>query len=209
MSRKDILSKLILTLALVGVGFVAYPFIASLKPTPSAIYEWQTEIETADHRPGELKSYELFIGTVWVYHRTQQEIEWFATYQPPEIADYIRKNVQSESFNGNYRSVSPEYFVFTSWNIRDKTYLQTENAWYPCGTIEYHSGEISVEISVSENRSFKGVIACLYNHRNTEKQNNKHVYDIAGMPKTSNIAPLSVPYYKINYRGNIIVGPKP
>ena len=63
MSRKDILSKLILTLALVGVGFVAYPFIASLKPTPSAIYEWQTEIETADHRPGAVSYTHLTLPT--------------------------------------------------------------------------------------------------------------------------------------------------
>ena len=122
-----------------------------------------------------------------------------------KVTDSVLKQTQSESFGGNYRSIDPEYFVFTSFEIRDKTYLQESRCWYPCGTIEYHP----VEFELPEGKSLHGVIACLQENQKLGNQNYTHIYDVAGIPVNRHTAPLEVPYYELNHNGALVIGPRP
>ncbi len=205
MSRKAALKYSVIALTVSGLTIALLPFFKSMTPPDSAIYQWQTEIDISNQAIGKLVEHKSDFGTVWVYRRTPEQIEWLSRYTPTKVIKYVTDRMQSESFGGHYRSIKPEYFVFTAWVNDGVAHLQEGRIWYGCGTIQYHDGDLTV----SDEQIFKGVITCADARDNLDLERHMFVYDVAGVPASPHVAPLEVPYYEYNKNGNIVVGPKP
>ncbi len=184
--------------------FIAYPFAAYLYPSDTIVSKRVKEIDLSGLNPGELGEYYFHRLPIWVYRRTQDQIDWLDEYDPPKVHSLALRHLNSESYGGKYRSIDPEYFVFSAFQHDHKTYLQQEGYWYQCGTIKYHN----VEMKVKDGRTLNGVIACLSNHEHSPHEDLTHVYDVTGIAVSEYVNPLSVPQYKILANGNIQVGPK-
>ncbi len=189
-----------------GILLASYPFVGSLNPTDSALDNSKTRINLAEVEVGQLREFKDALGRpIWIYHRTDEQVEWINSYQPVNTIEYGSEYIDSEEFGGKYRSLDPRYFVFTARQIRGLTYLQQERYWTSCGTIKYHSGDIEV----NDGHRFKGVLACLKDHDVEDYKYLAHVYDVAGVASSEYTAPLPVPFYELKGDGYIVVGPKP
>lgn len=202
--KRQILKYLVITLGLVGVAFSLSPFFQLLKPPAGAINQWQTEIDISNQEIGKLISYAHNQHIIWVYKRTPEQVEWLTHYTPTKTNESISDYIFSESYGGKHRSIKPETFVFSTWNLNQKTYLQEGKQWHDCGSIEYYDGNHEV----SKGIIIEGAIACQKDHTSSDLSSDIFVYDVAGVSINSYIAPLHVPYYEYNKQGNIIVGPQ-
>ncbi|MCG8014898.1 MAG: hypothetical protein JAY97_01690 [Candidatus Thiodiazotropha sp. 'RUGA'] len=206
MTLRKILTALVVLMGFVGIIFASYPFIDSLNPTETSLNKWKIEINLSAIKEGELREYIDALGRpIWVYHRTDEQIDWINNYSPVKPHEYVLEYADSEEFGGKYRSLDPEYFIFTEWRHRGKTYLKQERSWFSCGTIQYHSGDIDV----GNSRIYKGAIACLQDHILKDYNYHAHIYDVTGMASYEYTPPLQVPYYELRDDGYIVVGPKP
>jgi hypothetical protein len=204
--RRKILIVLVVTIGFVGILFASYPFIESLNPTQSTLNKRKIEIDLSEINESELREYiDTFGRPIWVYHRTDEQIEWIRNYSPVVPQEFVIEHTETEEYGGKYRSLDPRYFIFTEWRLRGETYLKEERYWSSCGTIQYHSGDIDV----GKGRIFKGAIACLKDHEITDYNHFAHIYDVAGIASYVYSPPLQVPFYELRDDGYILVGPKP
>ncbi len=204
-SKINVLKFTVIILLIAGVVFSCVPFAGSLKPPLSALEKWQVEIDISNLSVGELKEYSGKYNSIWVYHRTRQQILWLDSYTPTNPDQYVLDHARSMVFGGKYRSINKKYFVFRGRTTSGKTYLQQERAWNHCGKIKYFPGLKNVK----DQRTYNGVIACSKDFNSLAFDGWGHIYDVAGVAASEFIAPLEVPYYEFNYKGNILVGPKP
>ena len=199
------LKVIVVVLLCIGIIVSCTPFVKFLKPPLGALEKWQVEIDLSTHAIGELKEYSGIVGPIWVYRRTSEQITWLDTHEPTVVAPFILKHSDSMEFNGKYRSVKKEFFVFSEWRYRDKTLLQVGNSWNNCGRIKYIEGNQKV----INNQTFNGVIACLHDFNKFQLDAWGHIYDVAGNASTKHIVPLSVPYYEFNKKGILVITPFP
>lgn len=118
----DNLKRLYLSVALkvmilIGLGFAAVPFVASINgsdeelsgPTPMA---GSVDVDLVDIAPGGTKVVKWFGREVWIYRRRAADIETL-----PQLSSALRdpdssQSRQPEGLRTIYRSAHPEYFVF-------------------------------------------------------------------------------------------------
>ena len=201
MDRKKFLIVAVTMMSIAGLVATCVPFSSSMNPPRHAVDKWQVEIDVSNLTAGELKDFDQ---SIWVYRRTAEQIIWLENYSPVEVVPFVKERSYSENYGGKFRSIDKEYFVFRVWERRNTVYLQQENTWHACGELKYYDGSIAV----SNEKVFKGVIACDYEHENLKFDDWGHYYDVAGISSNRYFMPLEVPHYEINSKGNIVVGPK-
>lgn len=115
--RRLLLTRLLKLLVLCGLGFVAYPFFATLLPdagvTDQRRAQWERDIDLSGIQPGELMIFDHWPGgPVAVYRRTQHELDGLsrnlAQLHDPASA-YSR---QPDVLRTTVRSQQLDYFVF-------------------------------------------------------------------------------------------------
>lgn len=117
MNRRLLLTRLLKLLALCGVGFAAYPFLASLLPdtniTEQRQARWERDIDLSGMQPGELMIVDHWPGgPVAVYRRTQHELDGLshnvAQLHDPDSAH----SRQPDLLRRATRAQRDDYFVF-------------------------------------------------------------------------------------------------
>jgi len=206
MTKKKLLLIAVSLMLFIGMLAISVPFASSMKPPRNAIDKWQVEIDPASLKPGELKRIAdgQYGGAIWVYHRTEEQVRWLETHQPPELSSFFTGKEFSKEYGGQYRSLDNRYFVFITWEGRRGSYVREMGGWYFCGNLKYHDG-VKTVLHGSE---FNGVIACWADHEEVEFDRWIGIYDIAGNASSKYVAPLTVPNYEINRKGHIVVGPE-
>ncbi|KZY64365.1 hypothetical protein [Oleiphilus sp. HI0066] len=201
-NRKTLLKYIVLFLLGFGLVMSFLPFVKSMNPPKNSIDKWQVEIAASNLDYGELKKFD---NEIWVYRRTPEQIEWLETYEPVKTQPYILERSWSEKFDGNFRSKDKEFFVFKTWESRGRVFVREHGNWVFCGDLIYHGGAIEL----SNGLVYEGVISCSFGRQSINFENHRFTYDVAGISSNEYIMPLAVPYYEINRKGNIVVGPKP
>jgi ubiquinol-cytochrome c reductase iron-sulfur subunit len=113
-NRRHFLGVATGVMGLVGVGFVAYPFLASWRPSARAqALGAPVEIDIGKLEVGSILRVEWRGSPVWVLRRSQQMLESLTL---PEVAGRLRDPESSESEQPEYarnvhRSVREEYLV--------------------------------------------------------------------------------------------------
>ena len=117
MNRRLLLTRLLKLLALCGLGFTAYPFLATLLPdagvTDQRKAQWERDIDLSGIQTGELTLIDRWPGgPVAVYRRTQHEIDGLyrnvALLHDPDSAH----SRQPDSLRSATRAQQDDYFVF-------------------------------------------------------------------------------------------------
>ena len=204
--RREELSRVLVVLTFLGIGWLSYPFIAAFGPAQDSIQKWQTHINLEEIEPGEIREYLVTGETIWIYRRTQEEIDWLQSREAYAAGDYRFSDAESVEYHEKYRSLTPNYFVFSARKYDDLVHLKYETHWWRCGSIGYYPGIRELRDSVSLN----GVIACTSSTVDVKLENESFVYDIAGVPASKWMAPLKIPYYEISDAGDYLIhGPRP
>ena len=104
-------------LLLLGLGLAAIPFITSLHHSDndgqSAANPWYVEVDVSRLVPGQWQSVPWPGGEVWIYARTQREIQALQTADTDRLRDPDSRHSQQPVAASNaYRSLQPDYFVF-------------------------------------------------------------------------------------------------
>lgn len=104
-------------LALLGLGFVAYPFLATFLPEDSIDaarqQRWQREIDVSGMQPGDLQQIDDWPGgPVAVYRRSAHELEGLGRIEDQLHDPRSQRSTQPETLRTTTRSHTPEYFVF-------------------------------------------------------------------------------------------------
>lgn len=110
--RRLLLTRATKILALIGFGFIAYPFVAALLPDTAVDdarrRQWLREIDLAPLAPGELLDIDDWPGgPVAVYRRTAAERDALLHKVPAP-----RDTALPAGLDERTRSLLPEYFVF-------------------------------------------------------------------------------------------------
>jgi ubiquinol-cytochrome c reductase iron-sulfur subunit len=114
---KRILARLTILLALIGIGFVCYPFIASLKPSEKILTENpEVIIDLSTIQEGEAKRVKWNNLPVIVLHRTKAQIAQISELNGYRANDQLLTSVpEPKGLIAKYRSIKPEYFVVYGW----------------------------------------------------------------------------------------------
>ena len=104
-------------LLLLGLGLAAIPFITSLHHSDndgqSAANPWYVEVDVSRLVPGQWQSVPWPGGEVWIYARTQREIQALQTADTDRLRDPDSRHSQQPAAASNAsRSLQPDYFVF-------------------------------------------------------------------------------------------------
>ncbi len=115
--RRLLLTRATKVLALIGLGFVVYPFFAAFLPDSSVDaqrqQQWQHEIDLSDLQVGELRLIEGWPGgSVAVYKRHADEIAAL-TRENGQLHDAMSEfSMQPDALRTATRSALPDYFLF-------------------------------------------------------------------------------------------------
>lgn len=116
-------------LLLLGLGLAAIPFIASLRHSDNeslnAGNPWYVEVDLSRLVSGQLHSVPWPGGEVWIYARTQREIQALQTAEAQHLRDPDSHYSQQPAAASNaYRSLQPDYFVFLPRETRRGCQIQ-------------------------------------------------------------------------------------
>lgn len=115
--RRLLLTSAAKVLALIGLGFIAYPFFASFLPDDSMDaarqQRWQREVDLSALQPGDQLTIDDWPGgPVAVYRRSAHEIEGLARIEAELHDPHSQQSTQPDDLRTSTRSRLPEYFVF-------------------------------------------------------------------------------------------------
>lgn len=115
--RRLLLTRIAKLLALIGLGFAAYPFLAALLPDAAVDARqqarWRRDIDVSTLQPGQLLSIDDWPGgPVAVYRRSAHEIAGLARIEAQLHDPHSQQSMQPEDLRTATRSRLPEYFVF-------------------------------------------------------------------------------------------------
>jgi len=127
--RRLYLKVTLKVLLLLGLGLAAIPFITSLRHAENDAVNvsnpWYVEVDLSRLVPGQLQSVPWPGGEVWIYVRTQREIQTLQTAETPRLRDPDSRHSQQPAAASNaYRSLKPEYFVFLPRETRRGCQIQ-------------------------------------------------------------------------------------
>lgn len=116
-ARRLLLTRMLKILALIGVGFVAYPFVTALLPGDAVDdarrQQWLREIDLAALQPGEQLDIDDWPGgPVAVYRRTPEERDALLSRAGPVQDPPTRDIALPADFDARTRSLLADYFVF-------------------------------------------------------------------------------------------------
>jgi len=125
-------------LLLTGLGLAAVPFIASLRYVGSDSSDTRNPwiVDLSNLEAGQVEVVPWPGGEVWIYYRTQPEIQHLQTVARGTLRD--PDSEQSEQPAGvitGYRSLKPEYFVFLPRETRRG--CQVQQIELPAGITGY------------------------------------------------------------------------
>lgn len=115
--RRQILSGLMKLLVFIGLIFVSIPFISSFSSNEidekqAASSRWVITLPVADLIPGKVKSFRWSGGLVWVYSRTEKDIQFLKEFDTSLRDVNSEKSDQPGQMKNKIRSVSKLFFVF-------------------------------------------------------------------------------------------------
>ena len=115
--RRPFLSGLMKLLVFIGFIFVSIPFFSSFSSNEiddkNAIASpWIINLPVAEINPGKVNKLTWAGGIVWVYGRTEQDIQSLAKQNLALRDPFSKKSDQPEHMQNNLRSASEAYFVF-------------------------------------------------------------------------------------------------
>ena len=111
------LSVAVKVMVLIGLGFAAVPFVASItggddEPSGPQPMAGSMDVDLVDIAPGGIKVVKWFERDVWIYRRRATDIDTL-----PQLNGVLRdpdstQSRQPEGLRTIFRSAHPEYFVF-------------------------------------------------------------------------------------------------
>jgi len=115
--RRQFLSGLMKLLGFIGLVFVSIPFISSFSTNEvdqkqTATSHWVITIAVSELVNGEIKMLPWAGGLVWVYARTEKDIQLLESGNISLRDEASEKSDQPETMKNNYRSASKQFFVF-------------------------------------------------------------------------------------------------
>ena len=115
--RRQILSGLMKLLTFIGFVFLSIPFISSFSSSSidekqAATSHWIITLSITDLIAGEVKALPWQGGLVWVYTRTENDIQSLKNINLALRDITSEKSDQPEKMKNNFRSVSEKFFVF-------------------------------------------------------------------------------------------------
>ena len=115
--RRQILSGLMKLLGFIGLVFISIPFISSFSTNEvdekqTAISHWVITLPVSELVNGEIKTLPWAGGLVWVYSRTEKDIQFLESSNISLRDEASEKSDQPEAMKNNYRSASKKFFVF-------------------------------------------------------------------------------------------------
>ena len=115
--RRQFLSGLMKLLVFIGLVFISIPFIShfstnSIDEKQSSSSRWVITQSLSDLVPGEVKALNWSGGLVWVYARTEADIQLLNNPGSSLRDVNSEKSDQPEAMNNNMRSESENVFVF-------------------------------------------------------------------------------------------------
>lgn len=115
--RRQILSGLMKLLVFIGLVFVSIPLISSfssksIDEKQSASSRWVITIPVSDLAVGEVKELKWAGGQVWVYSRTQNDIQSLKDADASLRDATSGYSDQPDTMKNNIRSASPLFYVF-------------------------------------------------------------------------------------------------
>jgi Rieske Fe-S protein len=117
LKRRQILSGLMKLLVFIGFVFLSIPFISSfssnsIEEKQAASSHWVITLPIADLVAGEVKHLPWSGGLVWVYSRTEKDIQSLKEFDPSLRDSASEKSSQPEQLKNKLRSANKYYFVF-------------------------------------------------------------------------------------------------
>jgi len=146
--RRQILSGLMKLLVFIGFVFLSIPFISSFSSSSidekqAATSHWIITLSITDLITGEVKALPWAGGLVWVYTRTESDIQSLKNINSSLRDAYSEKSDQPGQMKNNFRSADEKFFVFIpqenkrncqiSLNDERETVIFTE----PCFSAKY------------------------------------------------------------------------
>lgn len=127
-------------LLLTGLGLAAIPFIASLRHVGSdpgdSRNPWIVEVDLSNLEAGQVEVVPWPGGEVWIYSRTQPEIQHLQTVTRNTLRDPdSQQSDQPAAAANGHRSLKPEYFVFIPRETRRG--CQVQQIELPAGITGY------------------------------------------------------------------------
>ena len=115
--RRQILSGLMKLLTFIGFIFLSIPFISSFSSSSidekqAATSHWIITLSITDLIAGEVKELPWQGGLVWVYTRTENDIQSLKNINPALRDITSEKSDQPENMKNNFRSENEKFFVF-------------------------------------------------------------------------------------------------
>lgn len=117
LKRRKILSGLMKLLVFIGLAFVSIPFISSfssksIDEKQTASSHWVITLPVSDLVAGEVKALSWAGRPVWIYSRTQRDIQSLKEFDNSLRDAASEQSDQPESMKDKMRSANPHYFVF-------------------------------------------------------------------------------------------------
>ena len=115
--RRKILSGLMKLLAFIGLIFVSIPFLSSFSSNSidekqNASSHWIFTLPVADLEQGAIKSLSWAGGPVWVYSRTEKDIQLLNERDSSLRDATSERSDQPDKMKNKIRSAHKKYFVF-------------------------------------------------------------------------------------------------
>jgi len=115
--RRQILSGLMKLLFFIGFVFLSIPFISSFSTNSidekqAAASNWIITLSITDLIAGEVKALPWQGGLVWVYTRTENDIQSLKNINTALRDTTSEKSDQPEDMKNNFRSANEKFFVF-------------------------------------------------------------------------------------------------
>lgn len=146
--RRQILSGLMKLLVFIGFVFLSIPFLSSFSSNSidekqTAKSHWVISLPVTDLMAGEVKALPWAGGLVWVYTRTENDIQSLKNSNASLQDVHSEKSDQPEDMENNFRSANEKFFVFIpqenkhSCQIRLNDDRETVVFTEPCFSAKY------------------------------------------------------------------------
>ena len=113
LERRKILSGLMKLLVFIGLAFVSVPFISSLLSTDSKDDSlWVLSLAMNELEPGQLQRLKWSGGVVWVYRRTDSDLNHLSQPNSLLVDSLSNQSDQPDDLKTIYRSRDKQFFVF-------------------------------------------------------------------------------------------------
>lgn len=108
--RKSLLIS-VACLGTIGLLFVGAVFFYALGPTKGSENDAWAEIDLSGMKPGEVND----VGWAWIYRRHEEDKARVGAYLEMLADPESAHSTQPESSKNQWRSASPDFFVFLPW----------------------------------------------------------------------------------------------